>query len=367
MTTLLQLFLLQIISLIVVRANPTLHLKYVTVVFRHGARAPDTNGAERFPNDPFLQDDFFPQGVGGLTNEGKIREYELGQLIRHLYGEFLGDIYVPSSVMARSTDYERTKMSLQLVLAGLFPPVKVQEWNPALKWQPMIANYVPANEDVVMIPEESPQYLREFKRVKNLPEVRKKLSVFHDFLKNLTLWTGKSMKTANDMFNLYHALMAESSMGLALPPWATDIFPKGLLLNGTLLEYDIVSYNENLRRLNGGMLLKDIVHTITSVISGTNKRKISLLSGHETNIAALLKTLGIYYPHVPEYSSAIFVELLDDGEEHYIRVRYYLGIPPRVVDKAIPGCDPLCPLPEFLNLMAGVLPSDEELMCQKKN
>ncbi|XP_015117680.1 venom acid phosphatase Acph-1 [Diachasma alloeum] len=366
MTAVLQAFLLQVISLIAVRAAPVFDLKYVTAVFRHGARAPDTNGAERFPNDPYLHDDFFPQGVGGLTNDGKKREYELGQLIRTLYGGLLGDIYFPSSVVARSTDYERTKMSLQLVLAGIFPPVKAQQWNPNLNWQPMIANYVPSNEDVLMIPEECPQYLEEFQRVKKLPEVQERLNEFSGLLKNLSDWTGKNMSIPNDMFNLYHALMSESSMGLALPQWANHIFPEGLLLNGTILEYDIVSYNEKLKRLNGGMLLKYITETMESVINGANKRKISLLSGHETNVAALLKTLGIYYPHVPEYSSAIFVELLDGGGEYYVRVRYYLGIPPRVIEKAIPGCDSPCPLAEFMNLLAGVIPTDEDMVCPRK-
>lgn len=50
-------------------------------------------------------------------------------------------------------------------------------------------------------------------------------------------------------------------------------------------------------------------------------RKMNIFSGHETNIAALLQTLGVYESHVPEYSSAVLVELIDlDGSPH-VQVR----------------------------------------------
>lgn len=46
--------------------------------------------------------------------------------------------------------------------------------------------------------------------------------------------------------------MAESSMGLTLNDWAYSIFPNGALYDGIILEYEISTYNNKLKRLFGG-------------------------------------------------------------------------------------------------------------------
>jgi prostatic aicd phosphatase len=48
-------------------------------------------------------------------------------------------------------------MSLQLVLAGLYPPSPEQKWNKELNWQPVPAIFVTSKEDWLMIPEECPE------------------------------------------------------------------------------------------------------------------------------------------------------------------------------------------------------------------
>lgn len=69
------------------------------------------------------------------------------------------------------------------------------------------------------------------------------------------------------------------------------------------------------------MLLRNITESMFDRINNINiKKKINLFGGHEFNIAALLNTMGLFEPHVPEYSSAIFVELLADNEDHYVKV-----------------------------------------------
>lgn len=87
-----------------------------------------------------------------------MREYKLGQVLRKRYKNFLGDLYLPKLVIGRSSDYDRTKMSLQLVLASLFPPINVrQRWNPALNWQPIPTTYVPGVDDNFFSSDECPQ------------------------------------------------------------------------------------------------------------------------------------------------------------------------------------------------------------------
>ncbi|XP_057337524.1 lysosomal acid phosphatase-like [Microplitis mediator] len=348
-------------------SSSPLKLQYVAVVFRHGDRTPDKT--EMFPNDPYKNHDFSPVGYGQLTNEGKQRVYKLGQLLRTLYNDLLGDLYNPKNLIARSTDYARTRMSLQLLLAGLFPPKESQVWNKNLIWQPVVTSYVARAEDFLLVPILCPRYIAELEKVKELPEIKNKIDIFLPLMRNLTLLTGKNISSPFDLLLLYNVLMAESSMGLPLDKWATEIFPHGLLLDGTVLDYEIKNSNENLKRLRGGMLLRNITDSMMGVINGSgNTDKImTIFSGHDTNVASLLFIFGAYTPHMPEYSSSVMVELLNNSTDYYVRVRYYLGIPPTLKDIKIPGCDILCPFNKFMVLMENLIATDAEMMCTKNN
>lgn len=78
-----------------------------------------------------------------------MQEYELGKYIRNRYKDFLSPTYSPDEVYIRSTDVDRTLMSAESNLAGLYPPVESQEWNHELKWQPIPIHTIPENEDEV--------------------------------------------------------------------------------------------------------------------------------------------------------------------------------------------------------------------------
>ncbi|KAK2588038.1 hypothetical protein KPH14_004108 [Odynerus spinipes] len=358
------------ITLIVAFANVkglNLQTKLVNVVFRHGDRTPDNNGYELYPNDPYLNDDFYPFGLGELTNNGKMREYQLGQFLRKQYDKFLGKVYIPDVLEAHSTDYRRTKASLQLVLAGLYPPALIQRWNAILKWQPIPTEYIPRLYDNVLLSDECPRYLNEYNQVLELPEVKEELAAFDDMNAKLTELTGKNISTPLDMYYLYHTFVAESFMNLDLPDWAYSLFPYGRLYNGTIFAYKVANYNKLQKRIYGGAVLRKIIDSMKAHVNGTLKagKKLILYSGHETNIASLLNTLEVYRPHVPEYSSAVIIELLYEGDKYYVKVLYYAGIPSQAKEIKLPDCEVLCPLEKFLQLTADVIPTDEDMICDK--
>lgn len=76
-----------------------------------------------------------------IIKTGKKRAYQLGQTLRNRYNCFLGDLYYQPNVYAQSTKIARTKTTLQLVLAALYPPTEMQIWNPLLPWQPIDFTY----------------------------------------------------------------------------------------------------------------------------------------------------------------------------------------------------------------------------------
>lgn len=86
-----------------------------------------------------------------------VREFKLGEFLRKRYDNYFGKIYTPSIVKARSSDYDRTKASLELVLAGLFPPKGIQIWNPHLEWQPIPSEYVAKVDDNLLLSDDCPR------------------------------------------------------------------------------------------------------------------------------------------------------------------------------------------------------------------
>ncbi|XP_072756978.1 uncharacterized protein [Anoplolepis gracilipes] len=342
-------------------------LKLVNVVFRHGDRTPDNNGREMFPKDPYINYSFYPTGLGQLTAEGKRREYKLGRVLRFRYNNFLGSLYKPKLVVARSSDFERTKVSLQLVLAGLFPPTGVQRWNSRVNWQPIPTTYTPRVDDNLILSDECPQYLNEYDRVLSLPEVQAKIYQFRDLMSNLTKLTGKKIETLFDLYFLYQTFVAESSLGLPLLEWAYNYFPYGPLFDAMVAMYDITNFTPLLKRLFAGPLIRAMTdNMIAAQNANSPDTKIYLYGGHETNIASLLEAFGVYEPHVPEYSSAIIMELQEIDEEYYVKLLYYQGIPPTIKELTIPGCDVLCPFEKYLDLIEDLIPSDNEMICDKR-
>ncbi|KMQ85603.1 prostatic acid phosphatase [Lasius niger] len=302
--------------------------------------------------------------------QGKKREYELGETLRNRYKDFLGDLYLPKLVVAHSSDYDRTKMSLQLVLAALFPPTDIrQRWNGDLNWQPIPATFVPRVDDNFFLSDECPQFLDEYNRILNLPEIKKEVSQLKDITSKLSELTGKKIETALDLYYLYQTFVSESYLNPTLPKWAYDYFRllDGPLFDGSVLIYNIISFTPLIRRLFTGPIIRAI---LDNMIAAKNPNppdtKIYLYSGHDGNIASLLQVFGLYEPHAPKYSSAIIMELQELNQEYYVKLLYYQGIPRIVKELQIPGCDVLCPFDKYLDLIEDLIPSDDEMICDKR-
>lgn len=77
-----------------------------------------------------------------------MQQFELGQFIRHRYDGYLEKKYSPKELYVTSSDMDRTIMSLESNLAGLFPPV-VNPWNPEIDWQPIPLRTIPKKDDKV--------------------------------------------------------------------------------------------------------------------------------------------------------------------------------------------------------------------------
>ncbi|RZC35300.1 His Phos 2 domain containing protein [Asbolus verrucosus] len=283
-------------------------LELVHVIFRHGDRTPEKEVL--YPKDPHTNVSYYPIGHGQLTNAGKRKQYLLGKYLHKRYKKFLGT-YNIETVDARSTDYNRTKMSLQLVLASLFPPENELVWEKGLKWQPIPFNYWPLGEDHVLGDpyKNCPRYKKLYHDFLSSKEGRKLYDNYTEISNYLREHAGIN-PTSKELTEIYFTLTAEFENGLKLPNWTRKIYPD-IALELANLDYEVSTATPELRRLSSGFLLGKIISDTTQKIEKKlpPNRKMFLYSGHEYNLAYLLRLWGIYYPHVPPYGGYIIIEI----------------------------------------------------------
>lgn len=82
-----------------------------------------------------------------MTHTGIEQQHRLGGYLRTRYGSLLSSNYSADEISVRSTDVDRTLMSAQSNLAGLYPVVNITGSN--IPIQPIPIHTVAANLDFV--------------------------------------------------------------------------------------------------------------------------------------------------------------------------------------------------------------------------
>ena len=348
--------------------NSTLQL--VQVVFRHGARTP----VLVCPTDPH-REQWLDEGLGQLTNQGKRMQYELGQFLRKRYDGFLSAQYHENFTVVRSSDVDRTLMSAEANLAGLYPPKGRDRWNPDLPWQPIPVHTEPVTSDrLLSFMSACPRYMVELKRVLGTTPLRlvdRQNQPLYDYL---SLHCGAPIRDLEQTMLLYDLLLIEHSRNMTLPDWATatlapfnaTVFPN-ILSPLNELSFDLLSYDKVLRRLGGGALLADMTNHLSQKVSATlspPNRKLFMYSGHDSDVAALLGTLGVYNGIAPPLASCVIFELhRDTSGSFFVKLFYRNDTTVEPYPLRLPNCTGLCPWEAFRDLTAPVRPTDGAAEC----
>ncbi|VDK55986.1 unnamed protein product [Cylicostephanus goldi] len=138
-------------------------------------------------------------------------------------------------------------------------------------------------------------------------------------------------------FQFYQLWMIYDNLFCMLQHNDTHKWPEWM--NATLFSrlqtlYDASSrmkyHTEILRRLRGGPLLKDIIDRFVAKRNGVlgEKPKLYAYSAHDTTLAAMLSTLGIYPEDFPKYATAVLLELHKRDGEFVVEVplgRMWIG------------------------------------------
>ncbi|XP_061391753.1 lysosomal acid phosphatase-like [Musca vetustissima] len=338
-------------------------------LFRHGPRTP----VNTYPNDPYINETFFPYGWGHLTNDAKKELFKIGNALAKRYQCLLQPFYNPDLIYAQSSASPRTLMSMATVLAGMLPPVNTpMEWNFKLNWQPIPILSIPEELDIwlrMKVP--CPRYDQALNEVLQFSKIQQEIGEYHNMFQELTNITGLNITTAADITSLYITLLAEQSYGLDLPAWTTAYYPERMQFLAEK-SYIYNAYTTEMQRLKGGPFLQKIFEQMLAKANDTlqpEERKMFVYCAHDWTITNVLLALKVWKRQMPRFSALISFELHQNLETEEYFVEIYFQNDPKLepVPLTVPGCSFQCPLNKLLELIQDVMPNAiYEEMCQLK-
>ncbi|XP_045784967.1 prostatic acid phosphatase-like [Maniola jurtina] len=343
-------------------------VKYAAIIYRHGDRTP----VSVYPTDPWKNESLWPAKFGELTNIGKRQHYALGRWLRKRYTNLISEQFDPTEIYVRSTDVDRTLMSAQANLAGMYPPSGSAIWDTHLLWQPIPVHTRPEKDDEVLaMKRKCVPYDKEKAKYMHSKAYKERLSKYQGLMDYLTAYTGMKVNDYLDIEDIYNVLYIETLYNFTLPKWTHSVYPDKMK-EPSCYSFVTATATPLMSRLLSGPLLKEIVGEMNTIITKKNPNplKLSIYSGHDFTIANVLCSIGVYDGNCPVYTSTIIFELLQDNNTtgYFIRMLYRNStgiVEPHILD--IPHCGQICPIERFVKLYENLLTVDWQNECMKQS
>lgn len=143
------------------------------------------------------------------------RLYRLGQFFHRRYHSILGDGYLPGRIYVQSTDLDRTLMSAETMLAGLFIPSDEEKFIDNVLWQPTSVHTIPKEFDQCLsCVMDCPKYDFAFEQYMN--ESKEVQEIYTKYIEDFEYWSemsGKNITDIKDVQSLYDTLKIEQDVG----------------------------------------------------------------------------------------------------------------------------------------------------------
>lgn len=316
------LFLALLVGTLSVRAektNPTLssssHGKLIFAIdlIRHGDRTPLID----IPTASCV----WKEGLEQLTPLGISQEFELGKQLRDRYinqTNLIPDHYLPETLAARSTGLNRTIMSVNAALTGLYfgtGPLSISGC-------PIIPTHnCPRPQDDLLIPDNDCNFNFHdlFQTtIVSLPEWQKK----EDSLKaNFARWseaTGLPITHLYDLKNLGDTLFIYQLNKISMPPLLSNEDVTAII-NGGLWATCTTFQNKIMGQAGAANLLQEIYQSCQTATQPNSSLHYRLYCAHDSTILVLLTALGAATPltTIPGYASDLNLQLFDEGNGTY--------------------------------------------------
>nr|XP_046238847.1 lysosomal acid phosphatase isoform X2 [Scatophagus argus]XP_046238848.1 lysosomal acid phosphatase isoform X2 [Scatophagus argus] len=299
------------------------------------------------------------------------QHFELGSFLRNRYKGFLNESYDRHEISVRSTDYDRTLMSAEANLAGLYPPTAQQVFRPDLKWQPIPVHTVPFSEErLLSFPQgDCPRYKQLMNATEHTEEFLNVTTKYQDIIELVRNKTGLNNTNVESVWSVYDTLFCESRHNMTAPDWVTPaVMEKLRVLKdfGFQVIFGVYKQQEK-SRLQGGILLGEIVKNLTKMAVPDPKQRLKLmmLSAHDTTVAALQASLNVFNGRQPPYASCHIIELYrDENGSASVSMFYRNDSTVKPYAQQLPGCSLDCPLEDFVKITKLSISEDRDKECQ---
>jgi lysosomal acid phosphatase len=309
-------------------------LIFATEIIRHGERTASTD----LINFPYED----PRGKGQLTANGITQVRDLGTQLHTTYIDtyrLLSEHYNPNEIYARSTDFDRTLMSANAFLLGLFNNTAF-----AIHTVPVV------NDDLLLA------YLKYYDEIQSLlatdPNVLKLTEELTPKLQYLSSILGESIDNLDDFFSFIDTIYIRKQFNQPLP---TNLSTTEIEELYTIAQKSLAMFfhNRKIGALTSSKLLTHIKNNIDTVITNYKKiAKLHLYSTHDVTLAGFMSALGIQLNTFPSYANHISIMLFvneNEDESYYIKFLYNNN------EIKVQECQTTaCTLSEFNNLVANI-------------
>jgi hypothetical protein len=354
---------------------------FVVETCRHGARA---------PHDAYAWDQGnWTEGLSELTPEGMRMHYLNGVEFRSRYsGSLLSESYFSNEIYVRSTDVNRTIMSAQSQLEGLYPygpalnssqvagavpPLTVQNVSviqaklglAAIQGQSQpIPIHVVAQQYDTILQGYNPKVCPIFTRI------RAEVQSSADYLGREAAYNSSVKAQAESVFNmtdvdfcdaglLSDAVLCDMAAGVPVPSGLTpDLLSQLSEIDSYCKSYFLTELGA---KLASSEFFKAVITNFDLKITGSTSLRFALYSAHDVTLSGFLSGLRVFNGVNPPFASTILFELHEIGALYFVTVIY--NDTPMIV----PGCDVVqCPYTVFRGiLLAQTVPSFSEA-CQSR-
>ncbi len=317
-------------------------------IIRHGDRSP----IDEIPAAPYK----WPQGLGQLSPLGMRQEYQLGEGLHHQYVDqyhLLPPEYLAETMFVQSSDIDRTLMSAECALMGMYPPGQGpnDKDKPALpgQYQPIPIHTKPKEQDSRLIPESN--------------------SKLHDliikFVDNSTVWKEYTEKVSPQFahWSSVSGLKITNLHQVAKLADAIEIYQLNHVpLPAAMTSADISAiteagdwaYPQTLRPFEvgscaGAELLSTVAGYFDQASKSQTNLKFVLFSAHDSTIGSVMSALNDPLDHRPPYASDLNIALFQEGLD--FKVKIMLNGRPVAIPE---GKNGTCSLAQFKTLVIGL-------------
>ena len=322
-------------------------LVFAIDVIRHGDRTPTVE----IPKNTYN----WPEGLGELTAAGLQQEFELGKNLYLVYvkqNSLLPENYNSNNLYVRSSDLNRTLMSAQSALFGLYPLgsgplLSPQEPALPMRYQPIPIHTIVESQDGVLIPGHNQPEFKSLisKYVISSSQWQERSIRYKAKLQYWSNVTGMPIKDLTQVIPLGDNVYIRMLHGVAMPQGINNQDRNELIELANWAASNIFAPYEV-----GAYASKDLRSTIAkylqSASTSTSQLKYVLFSAHDSTLMAIMSAFRQPLKAIPPYASDLRILLIkNEANKYYVQLKFNGN------DIKLKGCKDSCSLSEFLEYL----------------